>query len=307
MSSKMKSLEALADIYCSEELTQRLHQQIICLSVINTLLAISAIAGNIAILIALPKAISLHRPSKALLRNLVVSDLCVGFAELVLVGKWICMLQKRSQICRFFFVAHNMGSFTLISVSLWILTAISVDRLLALMLGLRYRQVVTLRRVYAFTAAVWVQKGVGYPILAMLDIDAAQIVAVSSITVCLVTSTFCYTRIYFKLRNQKIHVKNKPPEQKNNKILLNISRYRKTVGTSLSLQLALLLCFLPYLLLAQFAYGQIEKTQSLAFYLPLYSTVTLMFFNSSLNPILYCWKNKEVRRAVEDTLRCRRM
>ena len=307
MSSKMKSLEALADIYCSEELTQRLHQQIICLSVINTLLAISAIAGNIAILNALPKAISLHRPSKALLRNLVVSDLCVGFAELVLVGKWICMLQKRSQICRFFFVAHNMGSFTLISVSLWILTAISVDRLLALMLGLRYRQVVTLRRVYAFTAAVWVQKGVGYPILAMLDIDAAQIVAVSSITVCLVTSFFCYTRIFFKLRNQKIHVKNKPPEQKNNKIPLNISRYRKTVGTSLSLQLALLLCYLPYLLLAQFAYGQIEKTQSLDFYLPLYSTVTLMFFNSSLNPILYCWKNKEVRRAVEDTLRCRRM
>ena len=112
MSSKMKSLEALADIYCSEELTQRLHQQKICLSVINTLLAISAIAGNIAILVALPKAISLHRPSKAFLRNLVVSDLCVGFAELVLVGKWICMLQKRSQICRFFF-AHNMGSFTL--------------------------------------------------------------------------------------------------------------------------------------------------------------------------------------------------
>lgn len=66
----MKSLEAIADIYCSEELTQRLHQQIICLSVINTLLAISAIAGNLVILIALPKAISLHRPLKALLRNL---------------------------------------------------------------------------------------------------------------------------------------------------------------------------------------------------------------------------------------------
>ena len=114
------------------------------------------------------------------------------------------MLQKRSQICRSFFVAHNMGSFTLISVSLWILTAISVDRLLALILGLRYRQVVTLRRVYAFTTVVWVPKGVGYPILAMLDIDAAQIVAVSSITVCLATSIFCYTSIYLKLRNQQI-------------------------------------------------------------------------------------------------------
>ena len=303
----MKSLEALADIYCSQELTQSLHQQIICLSVINTLLAITAIAGNIVILIALPKATSLHRPSKALLRNLLAGDLCVGFAELVLVGKWISMLQKRSQICRFFFLAHNMGSFTLISVSLWILTAISVERLLALKLGLRYRQVVTLRRVYVVTIAVWVPKGVGCSILAMLNIDAVQIVAVTSITVCLMTSIHCYTRIFFKLRNQQIHVHKKPPEQKNNKIPLNVSRYRKTVCTSLWLQLALVICYLPYLLLAQFAYGHIEKTQSLAFYLPLYSTVTLMFFNSTLNPILLCWNNKEVRRAVEDILRCRRM
>ena len=29
------------------------------------------------------------------------------------------------------------------------------------------------------------------------------------------------------------------------------------------------------------------------------TTITLMFFNSTLNPILYCWRIKEVRRACE--------
>ena len=56
---------------------------------INTVLAITAVVENTVNLIALNKETSLHRPSKALLRNLVARDLCVGFAELALVGKWI--------------------------------------------------------------------------------------------------------------------------------------------------------------------------------------------------------------------------
>ena len=32
-------------------------------------------------------------------------------------------------------------------------------------------------------------------------------------------------------------------------------------------------------------------------------TTTLVFLNSSLDPILYCWKVEEVRQAVKDTIR----
>ena len=31
-------------------------------------------------------------------------------------------------------------------------------------------------------------------------------------------------------------------------------------------------------------------------------TATLVLLNSSLNPFLYCWKIREVRQAVKDTL-----
>ena len=49
----MKTRQALPDIYCSQELIQGLDNQVICLSVINILLAITAIVGNALILIAL--------------------------------------------------------------------------------------------------------------------------------------------------------------------------------------------------------------------------------------------------------------
>ena len=301
----MQTLPALAKLYCSEEFTQGLNEQIICFSVINTVLAITAVVGNTVVLIALHKETSLHRPSKALLQNLVASDLCVGFAELALAGNWISMLQEQWGICQFFFQAHIMMGIICVAVSLCTLAAISVDRVLALLLGLRYRQVVTVRRVYVVVIVLWILIGVGMAILTMLNTDAGGVVALSAIAVCLLTSTFCYTTIFFTLRNQQTQVHNNSPEHENQTISLNISRYRRTVSTTLWLQMSVVFCYLPYLLFAPVAYRQIVKTQSPSLYSQFYSTVTLMCSNSILNPILYCWKIKEVRRVVKEILRCR--
>ncbi|XP_044168569.1 melanocortin receptor 3-like [Acropora millepora] len=303
----MQTLPALAKLYCSEEFTQGLDEQIICFSVINTVLAITAVVGNTVVLIALHKETSLHRPSKALLQNLVASDLCVGFAELALAGNWISILQEQWGICQFFFQAHIMMGIICVAVSLCTLAAISVDRVLALLLGLRYRQVVTVRRVYVVVIVLWILIGVGMAILTMLNTDAGGVVALSAIAVCLLTSTFCYTTIFFTLRNQQTQVHNNSPEQENQTISLNISRYRRTVSTTLWLQMSVVSCYLPYLLFAPVAYRQIVKTQSPSLYSQFYSTVTLMCSNSILNPILYCWKIKEVRRTVKEMLRCSQM
>ncbi|XP_074632776.1 melanocortin receptor 3-like [Acropora palmata] len=303
----MQTLPALAKLYCSEEFTQGLDEEIICFSVINTVLAITAVVGNTVVLIALHKETSLHRPSKALLQNLVASDLCVGFAELALAGNWISILQEQWGICQFFFQAHIMMGIICVAVSLCTLAAISVDRVLALLLGLRYRQVVTVRRVYVVVIVLWILIGVGMAILTMLNTDAGGVVALSAIAVCLLTSTFCYTTIFFTLRNQQTQVHNNSPEQENQTISLNISRYRRTVSTTLWLQMSVVFCYLPYLLFAPVAYRQIVKTQSPSLYSQFYSTVTLMCSNSILNPILYCWKIKEVRRTVKEILRCSQM
>ena len=302
--SKMKSRQALADLYCSQQLTQGLDKHIICLLVINTILSITAIVGNILILIALHKEISLYLPSKALLRNLVGSDLCVGFVELIFAAYWVSILQGQWQMCHDFYLAYIIGSYISIPVSLWTLAAISVNRLLALFLGLRYRQVVTLRRVYVVIIAIWVLIGVSNAITAMLNPYASAIVSGTGTTMCLITAVVCYTTIFFKLRHHQTQVHSNPPEQENQTIQLNIQRYRKTVSTALWLQLALVFCFLPYMLLARSARRELEDKHSSAFYIPLYTTVTLLFFNSTLNPILYCWKIKEVRRTVKDMFCC---
>ena len=45
------------------------------------------------------------------------------------------------------------------------------------------------------------------------------------------------------------------------------------------------------------------KKYSLLLVVTLSVATTLLFFNSTLNPFLYCWKISEVRQAVKQTIR----
>ena len=303
----MQTKDFLARIFCSKEFRQGLDNQIISFLVINTFLGITAIVANTVILIALYKETSLNQASKVLLRNLVASDFCVGFVQLVYGARFISILQGRWQICRLLFFVSGIAGNILITVSLWTITAISIDRLLALLLKLRYRQVVTVRKVYAVAIASWICNGISVTPLWYFSPDGLKVLSVTTIAVCLTTSTYCYTRIFSRLSRQLTQVHNNLREPNAQTTRVDIKRYRNTVFSTLWLQLALLFCYLPYLLLAPFAYREIEKNPSSALSTALRSTIFLMFFNSTLNPILYCWRIKEIRRAVKDTLSCSRM
>ena len=144
-------------LYCSAELTGRVHIHLIFLAVINIFLSITAFLGNTLILVALRKESSLHRPSKLLYRNLAITDLCVG----IIVGPfsaayWISEAMERWDICFYALHLSSMISSVLCVVSLLTLTAISIDRVLALLLGLRYRQIVTLKKTYVVMLIFWV-------------------------------------------------------------------------------------------------------------------------------------------------------
>ena len=123
---------------------------VIFLVALNTFLSVSATLGNALILVALRNVSSIHPPTKLLFRCLAVTDLCVG---LICQPLYVYLIIGNSTIelayVYFFFY------YVLLTVSPLTSAAISVDRLLALLLGLRYRHVVTLCRVRVIIACVW--------------------------------------------------------------------------------------------------------------------------------------------------------
>ena len=296
-----KQTQNVLQLQCSAGWTSGIHEQLIYLSAFNIFLSITAVLGNTLILVALRKVSSLHPPSKVLFRCLATTDLCVGLiVEPSVVAYWISLVHEEWNLCRYIIVSRVIVSYTLCSVSLLTATAISVDRLLALLLGLRYRHVVTLKRTYIIVAIFWVVSTLtttSYFINRLILIWSGYIV----IPFCVITSVASYTKIFLKLRHHKTQLQNRvEKEQPNQPIPLNIERYSKAVSSALWVQCTLVACYLPFgIARALVSYSKTSPSSVLILEL----TSTLIFFNSSLNPILYCWKISEVKQAVKETIR----
>ena len=268
--------------------------------VLNILLSITASLGNALILVALHKETSLHPPTKLLFRCLAVTDLCVGLVTQPLYA--VAVMHRGTKmnwvVLNYFTTGNNISSYTLCGMSILTSTAISVDRLLALLLGLRYKQVVTLWRVRVALISFWsicVPCGLMY----LWSESTTLIVVFVFIVLCLVTSTFSYTKIFLKLREHQAQVRDHVYQRQTSRkgITLNIERYKKTVSSISWVQLTLIICYVPYVIESLFWIKGIDTDY------PWLSTSTLVYLNSSLNPILYCWKIREVRQAVKDTIR----
>ena len=146
------------------------------------------------------------------------------------------------------------------SVSLLTLTAISVDRLLALLLGLRYRQVVTLKRTYLILAVIWVISTLAAVISLWNDLITTWYGYIG-ISLCLVISSFSYSIIFWKLRQHQtqLHVQTNAETSP-----LNVTRYKRAVASALWLQLALITCYLPYEINYRY-YIQSERSHPISF------------------------------------------
>ena len=293
------SQKTISELRCKAEFTGKVHSELIFLSVLNTFLSITAFLENTLILAALHKDTSLHPPSKLLFRNLAITDLFVGIsAEPLHVVYWMSEVKERWDVCFYAQVSGLSASYILCSVSFLTMTAISVDRLLALSLRLRYRQVVTFKRTCITLIGLWICSIVGASSWFLNPVITAWYQYIGT-ALCLFITFFAYTKIFFILRHNRIHGPTFQ-RQPNQAIPLNIARYRKAVYSALWVQVTLVVCYLPVVIVVALTP---QRGIPISMYLTRQFTITVVFLNSSLNPLLYCWKIREVRQAVKETLR----
>ena len=293
--------EAYKVLSCSPSSIVGLQPQSIYFSAVNIFLSITAFLGNFLILVALNKESSLHPPSKILYRCLATTDLLVGLVTQPLAATyWISLVHEHWSLCRYVRDAVYISGFALCGVSLLTLTAISVDRLLALLLGIRYRQIVTLKRTCIITATFWIFSVAA----ASLSVSHTRITLWCGIIVipsCSVISIASYTKIFRTLRHNQAQVQDRVQQQSSQTTALNMARYSKAVSSALWVQLALAVCYAPTVLVLLVQASR--KTYSSHVVVINAIADILTYFNSTLNPFLYCWKVKEVRQAVKQTIR----
>ena len=296
-------METYKELLCSPSLAGGLQQQSIYLAVVNVILSLSAILGNFLILVALRKESSLHPPSKLFYRCLATTDILVGFVSQPLHAiYWISIANEHWNLCRYARDAAYLTSYTLCGVSLGTMTAITVDRLIALLLGLRYKQIVTLKHTNIILAALWVSSSIAV-LCYISDYRITFWFGYIGIPSCLLISMVWYTMIFRTLIHHQAQVQVQVQLQSSQPNSLNLSQYRKAVYNALWVQLAFVVCYVPFTIV-EIVFANASKRTFLSHLLVIRGiAATLVYFNSTLNPFLYCWKINEVRQAVKLTIR----
>jgi len=191
-------------------------------------------------------------------------------------------------------------------VSLFTLTGISVDRLVALRSGLRYIQVwqvITLWRTRGILIVIWIINISLFCLRRFWKHVLISRVVSASIYISLAIAAFSYLKIYVTLRRHRIQLRDVAQQGKSNSRTmspLSIKQFKRRVSTGLCVQLMLVACYLPYAIVVGIAHA---KGYSPSYNLAVRIAITLVLLNSSLNPILYCWRVRGVRKAVKDTIK----
>ena len=287
------------------DFTQSLYLAHILTCIINAISCLTAISGNAIVIFAVWRSPSLHSPSNIFLCCLALSDFAVGLvAQPCFVAHKIGELfHSFGMYCITRALTESLGYVTS-GTSALTMTGIAVERYLALHLHLRYKEIVTIRRIIVAVAFFWVF----FIALVASRLWIADDNAFNNITISVVFLNFTLTFIaYMKVlkcvkhheRRISHHNISQADLFSRNYRLGNILRYKKSTFTMIFIVGIFVACYIPFLCVK--AVYKVEGYTSTVKTAYLYSS-TAIFLNSSFNPVVYCWRITDIRTAVKETL-----
>ena len=281
-----------------------LHSSHIANCVFNGCLCCTAIMLNVATILALRKTSSLPKPLKTLLLGLSVSDLGVG---LLVQPLYIAVLVMRmeqnteTQTYRITRDALDIAAKFLYHASFFGVVALSADRFFAIHFYLRYQELVTYRRVVAVVISIWVSSAIFILIFRWIPEKFSSIAQGTIKAVCFITTAWFYIKIYFAVRHHSNQIRVLQAQiAQNGEVIANAVRQRKSAVGTFYAYLVFLACYLPHICV--WIVLNSNKNSTVTWRLVSYA-VTLVHLNSSLNPLIYCWKMRHIRHAIMDILR----
>ena len=267
--------------------------------VFNNFLTYTAILLNIVTMYAMQKTASLPKTLKTLLFSVAISDVGIGLlAQPVYSSLLVKWLQLNHPSCNNYGVLYISANLFLASSFLSVV-AVSVDRFLAIHLHLRYQELVTHKRIVIVVISIWVLSA---SVSFTMFWELRAYINLFILAFGFIISFVAYIKMYLTVRRHKNQIQSLlAVDEAQIGIMTNYVAVVKTTVGVFYVYLVLLASYLPHFICM--AYVGICRDSSIATkQLNLFS-FTLMFLNSSLNPVIYCWKMRHIRHAIMDILR----
>ena len=259
--------------------------------ILNVPLMLACVTGNSLTLSAILRTPSLRSPSNIFMCSLAISDLLVG-----IIVQPVYIAYELKQEPPLTFAINVLFSFTGV-VSLCTMTAISVDRFMALQFHLRYQCLMTEKRAMYTSLSLWLF-GIMSSFVTLWNKTIMFAFLAVGIAICIFISTFSYTRIYLIVRQHQFQIR---AQQQALQLPMNLLRTKRSAISTFIYYICMILCYTP-----MFSFMSVVAIRpSLSGLMVWKVGNTFVFMNSSINPILFCWRVRELRRAVLKLVRPR--
>ena len=273
--------------------------------VFNSFLSYTTIILNILTIHAIRKTALLPKPLRTLLLSLTASDVGVGLLAQPLFISILVSWLKRSRIDPISFKGLMAVMNFFCASSLFNVVTISVDRFLAVHLHLRYQELVTHKRVIAAVISIWLLSAIISSSVFWDTYIISRVIWLVIMTVCLIVVVTVYWRIYIVLKRHKNQIQSFQIQEVRQGVqngdLSSFSKVRKSTHGTFYVCIVFLICFLPSYILSFLIL--FRPLNIISLYKARLYTTTLFFLNSSLNPVMYCWKMGSIRRTLMHTMR----
>ena len=260
---------------------------------------------NVLVILAVKSRPRLQSKPNILLACLAVTDAMNGLsAQPAFILATTLKLLRMTSYLRISVYYQNFASRVLYVCSALHLMLVTLERLVAIEFTMRYPYVVTNRNIKVAVIAFWI---------VCLCSEQAALITDQTIftnaftglvlTSCVLFILVSYVILYRETRRHENKIKTgQLPQEEKERFL----RDRKALKTTVYVVGAVLLCLTPaaaWLLVSSFLRVVAEELWAQMTHDQLRKTIgptvrTFVYLNSLINPLIYCWRQKEMRKYV---------
>lgn len=284
-------------IASNSDSTSVYYQITLIFCIVLSLLTPMAVVGNAFILAAIWKNPSFRTPFYVLLANLAFTDFCTGLLSQPshIVKRLGDLSGNIKMFCIAGVIAPAVGYY-FCSLTVIVMTIMAVER----WLHMGRRSLLTVRRVIILyiTSAVLLIAFLGSYLYNWYHTNeyfsAFVVVFVLGAGLCFLITVFAYFKVYRIIRRHQNQVQNYEN-------VIDILKYKKSVFTILYILVIYLLSYVPFV--CCIVVVNVVDLGSESWNAAVDACVVIVFSSSFSNPLLYCWRIKEIRHSVRAIVR----
>lgn len=276
----------------------------LAIGILNCIVALPTTAFNALIIYAIATTPVLQTPSYVLLTSLALTDLLVGMLAQPLQGAM--MLYYRSgdleAYCSSLRSSAAIIGGTAAAASVGTVTAIAVDRYLAIRLKIQYKSIVTVSRVKVVLLLLW-----GFCILMaslpfVVPLTEMSVLASCLVSVCLITTVILYALAFKGLKRHCAQIK--PYNNGSIQAIVDIEKYKKLLKTMFILLVFVVFCYSNMAVtLGLFSNPHYQRSI-------MWGLMSIVGLNSTFNPVIYTSRMRDLRctccKIVRKHFKCNR-